>query len=340
MWWMVGCGEPTEPTEQTEPTEPTDGETSDTGASGSGCAGPLTGWSEVDLPGARESMAVATDGVRAYSLGGWTPTGATTEVWAIDGVADGAPSFVVAPSLPGRREHGMGAVAAGRLWHLGGDDGQVFTSTVWSAPLDAGVVGAWVEAEPLPTPLGFAAAAVWGDHLFVVGGLGSWYDGPVDAVVRFDPRPDGTYTLTPQPPLPEPRFGAGITVDGDTVWVVGGASSFFGDAAGVWRAEIGADGALGEWQDAGELPEPLVTPAATVVDGRLVVAGGLTGWSEGRQKVWGATDDGFERLDPLPSARIGHGNLRVGDGWLLLGGWTDWQSGPMYTTAVIAGVCR
>lgn len=91
---------------------------------------------------------------------------------------------------------------------------------------------------------------------------------------------DGGAIGAPQPtrPLPMPvAFGAAVAVD-DWVFVVGGRAQVFGGtaSAAVLAAPIGADGALGAWQQATPLSVGRTNHALAVVGDYLVVPGGAT----------------------------------------------------------------
>jgi hypothetical protein len=286
-------------------------------------------------------MGVATDGERFYVMGGWTPSGATDEVWIGAFGSDGVPTFDDGPPLPAAVEHAASGLAGGRLWSVGGDDTSgALLDAVFTAPLTEDGVGDWVSAEPLAEAVTFATGASDGDHLYVIGGLPSFYGAARSDVLRLDPGPAGDYALVPQTPLPEDRFAAGATVADGYLYVAGGAPSFGADADTVWRAPIDA-GTLGAWEEVGTLDQGLVTPAIAVRDGLVLVAGGLSGWAEAERKVWAldpASGD-VTRLTRLPDARLGHGSVVVGERFVLIGGWESWQGGQMHETALVAAFC-
>jgi N-acetylneuraminic acid mutarotase len=45
----------------------------------------------------------------------------------------------------------------------------------------------------------------------------------------------------------------------------------------------------GKWSRFGKLPRPLIGPAARIIDGRLVVAGGAPGGFDPQSAVWAQT---------------------------------------------------
>ena len=108
--------------------------------------------------------------------------------------------------------------------------------------------------------------------------------------------------------LPEPLESAGVTVFGNTVWVVGGNAPSASRPAldKVWFYENG-------WQPGPKLPVRLDSMPVASDGERLFVVGGRTTDSDGRNQkisrdVWvldGPDDDSWERLNRLPEERAG-----------------------------------
>jgi hypothetical protein len=130
-----------------------------------------------------------------------------------------------------------------------------------------------------------------------------------------EPAPSPTQTTTPPAPalkwqrgrdLPEPLEAAGVTVFGDSVWVVGGNAPSAGRPAldKVWFSKNG-------WQPGPKLPVRLHSMGVASDGKRLFVVGGETSDSEGgsetiSRNVWvldGPDDDSWEVLNRLPEER-------------------------------------
>ena len=86
-----------------------------------------------------------------------------------------------------------------------------------------------------------------------------------------------------EPSLPEPISHHAVLAHDGSLYVVGGlgGNPFTGEAEprlGVYRASIGADGALAPWERlATELARPASTHSALIVGERLYVFGGVSG---------------------------------------------------------------
>jgi CHAT domain-containing protein len=108
--------------------------------------------------------------------------------------------------------------------------------------------------------------------------------------------------------LPEPLEAAGVTVFGNTVWVVGGNAPSAGRPAldKVWFHKNG-------WQPGPKLPVRLDSMSVASDGKRLFVVGGRTTDSKGRNQkisrdVWvldGPDDDSWKVLNRLPEERAG-----------------------------------
>jgi hypothetical protein len=156
--------------------------------------------------------------------------------------------------------------------------------------------------------LGILLAFFWAAHGISGGGRG---DEPTPT-----PTQTPTKTTAPAPPLkwqpetdlPEPLEAAGVTVFGDSVWVVGGNAPSAGRPAldKVWFYQNG-------WQPGPKLPVRLDSMSVASDGKRLFVVGGRTTDSKGRNQkisrdVWvldGPDDDSWEVLNRLPQERAG-----------------------------------
>jgi N-acetylneuraminic acid mutarotase len=75
--------------------------------------------------------------------------------------------------------------------------------------------------------------------------------------------------------LPAPRTHQAVAVYNSSIYLLGGGE---GSAATttIWRADVGSDGSLGAWTEAGELPEARATSAAFFRGEQLYVVAGMT----------------------------------------------------------------
>jgi len=101
--------------------------------------------------------------------------------------------------------------------------------------------------------------------------------------IRFDEQGAGEWIEDRE--LPAPRSHHGLAAYDNALYVTAGLNRFDGEPfpyedenfKDVLRAEIGEDGALGEWMTVGQLPSELAVHASFAHAGFLYVVGGLEG---------------------------------------------------------------
>lgn len=123
----------------------------------------------------------------------------------------------------------------------------------------------------LPEPRTEVAGTTWIDRIAVVGGLTA--DGGASSRADvWDPSAD---LWDPLPDLPLGLHHTAVVSLDDRLWVVGGytveGSEVFSPVDVVFSFGVGED----TWREEPPLPEPRGALAATVVDGRIIVAGGV-----------------------------------------------------------------
>lgn len=218
-------------------------------------AGGLSGTSGV--MGGRKTWSAPLSGA---SLGSWTP----------------------GPDLP-ESTFSHATVAVGRTLYLVG--GQHFrpgfgvgaSPLVYYSRLNAdGTPGPWTETTPLPKAAFFLNAAVWNGRVYVTGGWNG--EGLLPDVYSAPANADGTLgAWRAETPLPEGVYTHAAAAEG-TLYVLGGVVNGGSDVRNdVYKAAIGADGALGAWEATTPLPVPLANLGSALAGGRLYVTGGWTG---------------------------------------------------------------
>lgn len=136
--------------------------------------------------------------------------------------------------------------------------------------------------------------------------------------------------------LPETAAGAAIAVVGRTVLVIGGFRSRGGFhlSSQTDVAQLGADGALGEWTEGPEMSTTRFRGAAVAKGSNVYVVGGLMGNNTNNTErveraVVGA--DGvvgaWERMPDLPEKRSHHGLVEAQGGLWVTGGLTGDPAG-------------
>jgi hypothetical protein len=318
---------------------------------------------ELALPAARTGGSGAQLGTHLLYVGGSDGSAPTTTVYVAP-VANGTfGKWTTGPALPEARADAGIAVFNGTAYLVGGNgpDGKP-TNTVWTLkPNESGALTAWVPAEgvTLPEARSGAATLAVADGLLVVGGRGP--DGAPKATVwksTSDPQTGKLGAMTEQPALLDPVADAGIALDGDYVWVIGGTNAN-GPSGGVQRGRFGtpsnaapagsavasqpaaapgasaapaAQGIL-QWavSNATNLPVARSAPAVFSANGAVYAIGGSDGQPRG-ELYWAVPDaagnlpNGWMHLDAtdLPKGGLaGTAPVLSGSHVFLLGGSTQ-----------------
>ena len=250
------------------------------------------------------------------------------------------------PSLPRALLDLAAVTAKGHLFVVGGnsptgddDPGGGYQRRVYSAVVqEDGLLGRWIETTSLPQALASHAAVVANDHLFVLGGLNN--NGLQATVLSARINDDGSLGDWDAmlPSLPEPlAFHAAISTHG-YIYLLGGSRSLQPEivSPAIYRARVGADGGLGEWEALPiSLPCPFQHHAAVATCDHLFVVGGADDevqWNHVYQAA--IQPDGslgaWEAVSFLPEVLAVHGAVAVRGGILVAGGWR--QDDPVFTS--------
>lgn len=190
----------------------------------------------------------------------------------------------------------------------------------------------------------WAGTALSSAGLFRVGGLEA---GQITAsVVRINTAADGP-VLTQLPPLPVALAGAGAAVLGNTLYVVGGASSLQSPtpANSLWLLDLGSPGAV--WREGPPLPGKARAFAAVIEQfGMVCVFGGVTldasgtpavtseAWAYRPRPLEGTASAGWFRLADLPRPIVAGQAVPLGQSQVMLaGGDFDAALPPVKTSA-------
>ncbi|MDI6823439.1 MAG: kelch repeat-containing protein [Bacillota bacterium] len=231
-----------------------------------------------------------------YVVGGTSGIGGTDRVRRVT-LYDRA-ERVLGFTLPGRLMNAPCVRVGNRIFAFGGRDTYGVlgrrSGSIVMVDLDTG------SARPvgsLPRPVEMSGAALWGDAVYVLGGCTD--AGPVDRILRFDPR---DFSVEEMPlRLPSPRQQA-VAVSGPKgIWLVGGRGP-----AGLLDEVLLFSPADGSLRQVARLPVPLERAAAAFWQGRLYVMGGLAaGGPSDRILEVGADGSVREMVRPLPAAACG-----------------------------------
>jgi len=220
----------------------------------------------------------AGSGVDAGSGADANPCSATVHPIAQCQVGFG---FSAGPDLPKALDHHgtvIATSAAGSfLYVIGGNNYHGVFNTVYMAPIGAdGALGAWTTTTPLPAARAGFGIAVTSGRIVVLSGQNN---GVFPATVVSAPiQADGTLgAWIAEPSLPEARFHPYVTISGQSLYVTGGLDPTFVATNTVYRSTINSDGTLGAFASLTTLPVTRSHHIATVHDGFLYIAGGITG---------------------------------------------------------------
>jgi hypothetical protein len=191
--------------------------------------------------------------------GGITSQGASDKSWSAPIKDDGSLGAWIAGGSIGSGRFHAGAFTKGNdVWVMGG-----FSSVVWDDVVKATVAGdgtlsAWTAAGKLPGPRSHFSVSFVDGYVYIAGGLDQTEtNGPVPTlseVSRARLADDGTLVeWTPQTAFPVGIATHASFVYGGWLYVAGGLVGLKPEKR-VWRAPIGADHSLGDWEDAAPLP--------------------------------------------------------------------------------------
>ncbi len=239
-----------------------------------------------DLPSAITHINAVADGRSVWIAGGFKdgyPGKAIAEVWKYDIDKN---TYVTAPSLPEPRAGGGLALVGRRLHYMGGlmADRDTDSADHWVIDLDGSAE--WKNAAPMPAPRNQFSTVTFAGKIYAMGGQFHHDSTQVDQA-RTDVYDPATSSWSSGPDLPMPHSHAeGSTfLRGGRIFMMGGMTrgrSGRQVAASIWV--LSSDD--GEWSVLGELPQPLSSPAAAIIGGRLVVAGGSPDGKDPQPGVW------------------------------------------------------
>lgn len=240
-----------------------------------------------DMPSSITHMNAVVDGRSVWYAGGFKdgyPGKVIDEVWRYDVDKD---TFVVGPSLPEPRAGGGLALVGRRLHYIGGllSDRDTDSADHWVLDLRAGGSSAkWESAAAMPAPRNQFGTVVHQGKIYAIGGQfghDSRQGKPPFDQSRVDIYDPATDSWSSGPDLPKPHShaeGSTLVHDG-RLFVMGGRSVSENESA-IWVLSAG------KWSQFDELPTPLLGPAARIIGGRLVVAGGAPSGTGPHAAVW------------------------------------------------------
>lgn len=193
-----------------------------------------------------------------------------------------------------------------------------------------GTLNNWTDlSDPTPTALIFHAIAVKENYVYILGGreenVGSALN-HVNKVFRGTLNIQGDIKLWTQlNSLPEALSIGAATVVGNKLYFAGGFNNF-GENADIYVATINPDGTIGDWANAGALPEPLSGLGLIEYNGYLIALGGQNGSGQKKNNVYktalnlNGTIVGWQSTSSLPEPSYRAGVIKIGSQILSIGG--------------------
>ncbi|MDQ6724803.1 MAG: hypothetical protein M3066_01295 [Actinomycetota bacterium] len=263
-------------------------------------------------PTSRQEVASAVLDGRVWVIGGITTAGASAIVESYDPAAD---RWYPGPALPLALHHAAASVYRGEIVVAGGfvaAAGDLYTQA--SDRVLALRNGAWVDLPRLRRPRGAAAAATVGSSLVVAGGRdGAALIGPTEVF-------DGT-AWRDAAAIPTRRDHLSAVSDGRSIFAVGGRFLASGALSAAFERY---DPATDAWERLPAMPTARAGQGATLVGGRVVVAGGEDpSHVYAEVEAYDITRQAWSTLPPLPTPRHGLALERVGSQVLALVGGTS-----------------
>ena len=276
---------------------------------------PGTWKSGASMPVIRSELTSIAQGDQVYVVGGITRDGGSDSLEIYDPATD---SWQTGASLPNPMHHNGIASDSERLYVSGG-----YTSLDYHVVLDGlwaydPAADSWTQIATLPEPRAAHTMDYIDGKLYIVGGVGQ------------DPTQVWAYDLatdtwdTSLAPLPTEREHlTSVVVDGK-LYVIGGRINVDGGQRNLSANEM-YDPQTDTWTHLTDMPTPRGGLAASVIDGRIHVAGGEISnpaCAFNRHEVYDPQTDTWAVGPDLPVARHGMASASLGDSWYLIGGST------------------
>lgn len=238
--------------------------------------------------------AVVLDG-RIYAVGGLNELGPVRAVEVYNPTTD---TWTQKAGMPTSRMGLATCAVNGKIYAIGGCK----NFRAWSKTISGNclasveeydpITDTWTKKADMPTPRAALGVGVVGGLIYVLGGTS---DGRTacPAVEVYDPATD---TWTSKGTMPEPRCDLRAVIIGQKIYALGGLSGgwpgFVDDSAVVFTKSVALyDPASNTWSQKPDMNVRRADFAASVVDGRIYVFGGLA------SPKWNAVTRAMEAWD-------------------------------------------
>ncbi|CEJ81870.1 hypothetical protein VHEMI01977 [[Torrubiella] hemipterigena] len=289
------------------------------------------------LPQARqEGNGVAVNGSLIVMIGGVhvdRPPYTTTDVVHIYNVADN--SWRKGSKSLFRYNHPNTAAIGNMVYVLGGlkdapvNSGKTFHSTAADGCFVYDTVrDSWSPLGKMPrgTARGSALTLVYGDTIFLVGGMTNLENGNQDSVTTVSAYSVGQGWLNlpgPAANLPEGRQHHGGAIIDDVIYVVGGRTNSEENRGTVYQLDLHNMNA-GWTTGPAMMPTPRGGLSAGAVDERIVTFGGEKSNGVNREvELYDVLSQTWTKLGPMPLPRHGTHGITIGGRIYLPGGGTN-----------------
>ncbi len=248
-------------------------------------------WRQIqDMPSAISHMNAVLDDRTVWFAGGFKDgyKGHTiAEVWRYDLDKD---RYTAAPLLPETRGGGGLALVGRQLHFMGGLKADRDTDAADHWVLDLTILergdAAWKNAAPMPVPRNQFSTVTLAGEIYAIGGQLHHDSMQLDQsrVDIYDPKSDSWRSGPALPKGHSHAEGATFVHDG-RIYMLGGHTTPQGGRKSIDRDMLVLRPG-GAWEKFGELPMPLSSPSASIIGGKLYVAGGSPNGGSVQADMW------------------------------------------------------
>ena len=188
----------------------------------------------------------------------------------------------------------------------------------------------WKIVEPMPTARQHIDCGVYGNNIYIIGGLTSWQN----ITTKNESYDTQTNTWSEKAAIPSLRNNAAVVTLDSLIYVIGGAGTkenIWGDILTVETYNVNSD----KWVQKNDLPQLLFKPGSVVVDNEIIILGGQTSIN-GREDcsnkvfIYKPENESWVETTPLPAKNVFFGCTSIGNKLYVIGGtiggYPNWTS--------------
>ncbi len=188
----------------------------------------------------------------------------------------------------------------------------------------------WEILEPMPTARQHIDCGVYGNNIYISGGLTSWKN----ISKKHEVYNTSTNTWSEKAAIPSLRNNAAVVTLDSLIYVIGGTGTDDNIWAEIWTVET-YNVSLDKWIRKNDLPLLLSKPSAIVVNDEIIILGGQTlidGKDDCSKKVliYKPKSDQWVETTPLPKKNVFFGCTSIGNKIYVIGGTVggnpNWES--------------